>query len=91
MSCPGLEAELTMLEGPARTCNPKLPGQCTGTAQGPCCAITVSAGADTAVNDYESAVEQYVMQCKPTCMGTMCALAPSMMCVGTSASTGTCR
>jgi hypothetical protein len=91
LSCSGLEMELTSLEGPARACNPKLPGQCTGTAQGPCCAITISAGADTAVNDYESAVEQYVSQCKPTCMGMMCGLAPSTVCVAASASTGTCQ
>jgi len=90
-SCAALSAEVSSLEGPARACNPQVPGQCTGTTQGPCCAITVTAGNDTAVNNYESAVEQYVSQCMPVCMTPMCPTAPSMHCDSTSTSGGTCQ
>jgi hypothetical protein len=90
MSCAALSAEVTSLEGPAQQCNPQIPGQCTGTTQGPCCAITVSAGNDTNVNDYETVVKQYQTQCMPTCMG-MCPTVPSEKCVSTGASMGTCQ
>jgi hypothetical protein len=90
-SCASLSALVSSLEGPARACNPQVPGQCTGTTQGPCCAITVSAGNDTAVNNYAMAVAQYVAQCMPVCMTPMCPAVPTMRCDSTSASGGACQ
>ena len=83
---------MTSLEGPAKACDPRLAGQqCDGTTQGTCCPITVSAGNDSAVNAYAAAVQEYVTQCSPKCLGALCPHAPSMTCDATSASTGTCQ
>jgi hypothetical protein len=90
-TCAQLSASIAQLQGPAQSCNPHLPSQCGGTAQGICCAITVSAGNDTAINDYESAVTSYTAQCNPTCMGSMCPTVPSQQCVSSTTGTGACQ
>jgi hypothetical protein len=89
-SCAALSNEITSLQGPAQECNPQIPGQCTGTTPGPCCAITVNAGNDTNVNAYETVVQQYTSQCMPMCMG-MCPTVPSEHCVSSGTSMGICQ
>jgi hypothetical protein len=90
-TCSQLAALVSSLEPAARACNPQMPSQCGGTTQGLCCALTVNAGNDMAVNEYESAVANYKSQCSPSCMGSICPTVPSQQCDSTGTSTGGCR
>jgi hypothetical protein len=89
-SCAELRAQVESLEGPARMCNPQAENQCGGTAQGICCPITVSAGNDTAANDFELAVGTYESQCDAGCLTPVCPATPSQDCQGAAAQ-GSCQ
>lgn len=79
-SCDGLRAKVESLLPAARACNPALGGQCTGTTDGICCPVTVSAGNESAVNDLAVAVASYKQSCTPSCIGIVCPAAPSGVC-----------
>jgi hypothetical protein len=80
-SCEGLRATVESLLPAARACNPALAGQCTGTTDGICCAVSVSAGNESAANDLAVAVAAYKQSCTPSCVGIVCQPAPSNTCV----------
>ena len=79
-SCAQLKSHVDSLEIPARACNPNVPSQCTGTVQGICCPITVTAGNDTAANNFQEAVDLYQQQCDAACLPIVCPAAPSDEC-----------
>jgi hypothetical protein len=73
-NCDQLQMMLTMLQGAAQTCSPNATQpQCTNQAMGTCCPVAVNSGADpTAVENFEIAVQNYVMMCKPNCSLHQC-------------------
>jgi hypothetical protein len=89
-SCAQLKDQVETLQTAAKACDPALAGQCNGSAQGLCCAITVTAGNDPAVNAFEEAVVTYQAQCDAGCLLGHCPTVPSGICQGMQ-STGTCQ
>jgi hypothetical protein len=90
-SCDGLKATATALQPAAKACNPALASQCTASTDGICCPVTVSAGNESAVNDFAVAVATYKAQCTPSCIGIVCKPAPSQICQATSGGQGECQ
>jgi hypothetical protein len=90
-SCDGLRAKVESLLPAARACNPSLQGQCSGTTDGVCCPVTVSAGNESAVNDLAVAVATYKQSCTPSCIGIVCPPAPSGVCQPLTGSGGLCQ
>jgi hypothetical protein len=89
-SCSDLKNTVESLQSAARACNPSAENQCTGTAQGLCCPITVSAGNDQAANNLEDAITNYKSQCDAACLTIICPNTPSDDCVGTG-NVGACQ
>jgi hypothetical protein len=92
-SCDQLKAVYETLQGPAQSCDPQLPGQCSATTNGPCCPLTVTATNGSAVDNFDQAVAAYLAQCNPDCSMMICQPAPSDQCdpLGASAAQGRCR
>lgn len=89
-SCAQLKTQLQMLQAPAQACDPTKPTQCTSIAQGICCAVTVTAGNDMAVNTFQEAVDSYKAMCDAGCLTPVCPTAPSNVCQG-QGTMGTCQ
>jgi hypothetical protein len=89
-SCAQLKTQIEMLQGPAQACDPTKLSQCSGTAQGLCCPVTVTAGNDTAVNAFQEAVDSFKTMCDAGCLTPVCPTAPSLKCESAGTS-GTCQ
>lgn len=90
-SCPALKAKVESLLPPAQACNPALPGQCSGTTDGICCPVSVSAGNESAENDLAVAVSNYKAACTPSCIGIVCPPTPSNTCEPVGTQVGVCK
>jgi hypothetical protein len=90
-SCAQLKSQVEMLQAPAQACNPAQVNQCSGTVQGLCCPITVSAGNDQAANAFEQAVSSFTSQCDAGCLAPVCPTAPSLHCDKTQGTQGVCE
>jgi hypothetical protein len=93
MSCAQLKSVYEALQAPAQACNPQLTGQCSATTNGPCCPVTVTSSNQSAVNNFDQAVANYVTQCHPDCSMAICQPAPSNQCdpLGSTPAQGLCR
>jgi hypothetical protein len=78
--CDALRAQVEALLPAARACNPALASQCTGTTDGICCPVSVTAANESAVNNLAVAVASYKQSCSPSCIGIVCPPAPSNTC-----------
>jgi hypothetical protein len=93
--CGELAAQVGSYAATAAACTPNSnSAQCTATAQGICCPITVSAniGSDEAVNNLTAAVNAWkTAGCTQDCSKIPCAPAPSRKCISTGTGTGVCQ